>query len=42
MPQSNVPITVLPLPKENERLTFGRDISFHDGKSELSEMKGET
>jgi hypothetical protein len=42
MPQSNVPVTVLPLSNENERLTFGGDISFHDGKSELSGMKGKT
>ena len=39
MTQSNVSITGLPLSKENERLTVGRDISFHDRKSELGKMK---
>ena len=42
MPPSNVPITVSPLSKEFERQAFGRDICFHDGRSELCEMKDET
>jgi hypothetical protein len=42
MLQSSIPNTILPLSKENASVASGRDAWFHDGRSELCEMKDET